>query len=224
MMDSPEWLILTLLRFIIPLSILRWPLAGIIASILADVVLSDLLGLPHGGFLHYQIWDKVLDTYYLALAAYTVLAWKDKPARSVALFAFGYRAIGVLLFIATENQSLLFLFPNFFENFFIFYLLFRKMVGKAKLFSSNLVFAVIITAVLLPKLAQEFFMHAAFVRPNELLGITAPHWLNWLIPAEFNLVLPLQWLVYIAIPLTALLWRVGALKRFLGYISGTFKA
>lgn len=207
-MDSPEWFFLTLLRFLIPLAILRWPLAGICMSIAADAVFSNMLGLPHGGFQHYQIWDKVLDTYYLAIAAYTSYFWLDKQARAVSLFSFGYRAIGVVLFLITDNLSLLFLFPNFFENFFIFYLLFRKFAPGKQLFSSVGMFIAIITAILIPKLTQEYFMHVAFLRLDNILQINVELW-----PTSLNVASALQWILYFVPPILVLLWRLHVTPR-----------
>lgn len=206
-MDSPEWFVFTLLRLLIPLAILRWPLMGIAASISADWILSSLLPLPHGGFYHYQVWDKVLDTYYLGIAAYTACFWKDRVARAVGLFAFAYRAVGVMLFVITENWQLMLLFPNFFENFFIFYLLFRKFSKSEKLFSSNLMFAVIIAAILTPKLAQEYFMHVAFIRLQDIFTVPTPAW----VPVDLTSVL--QWVLYLILPAAVLFWRVKLVRN-----------
>jgi hypothetical protein len=208
-MDSYEWFVLTLLRFIIPLSILRWPLAGVLASIAADVVLSDPVPVPDGSAPEYQAWDKVLDTYYLGLAAYVSRTWSDPSARAVSLLSFGYRAVGVVLFLATGTRYLLFLFPNFFENFFIFYLVFRKFSDDERLFTSDRFALAVFLSLLIPKLAQEFFMHAAFVRPREL--VDAPEWLDLVFPVEPVVVL--QWIVYLGLPAIVLMWRVGVHRR-----------
>jgi hypothetical protein len=216
-MDSPEWFLFTLLRFIIPLAILRWPLAGILAAIGADAVLSHLLD-ANGGNPAYQAWDKVLDTYYLAIAAWVAYSWRDRAARAVALFAFGYRAVGVLLFLITGEQFVLFLFPNFFESFFIFYLVFRKFVQTGPLFNSGVMFTAIVTALLVPKLAQEFAMHVAFARLGDYIEITAPAWLGWLVSPDANLAYALQWPLFVALPVIVLLWRVGVFARLVSYV------
>lgn len=207
-MDSPEWFFLTLLRFLVPLSILRWPLGGVLASIAADVVLSDAVPVSGGSAREYQVWDKVLDTYYLAIAAYVSRWWSDPASRAVAAFAFAYRAVGVVLFITTGTRYLLFLFPNFFENFFVFYLAFRKLSRDDRLFTSSAMGAAVLVSVLVPKLAQEFFMHAAFVRPTDLLQLPTPGWLDALLPPGVGPVAVLQWLLYLAPPALVLAWRV----------------
>lgn len=204
-MEDPIWLVATFIRFIVPLTILRWPLIGILASMATDAITSSMLGLPHGGFEHYQIWDKVLDTYYLAIAAYISWSWRDKTARAVSLFAFSYRAIGVILFVATGNLSLMLLFPNFFENFFIFYLLYRKFVPKQPLFNSPYMFGAIITAILFPKLVMEYFMHIRFIRLGDILNIVGP--------AGINLANIFQWILYLAIPLAILYLRVRQARK-----------
>ena len=55
-----ETLIIILIRLIVPLTILRWPLAGGLFSMLLDaldVVLIEMIG--QGGFEHYAALDKM---------------------------------------------------------------------------------------------------------------------------------------------------------------------
>src|SRR5438874_1767189 len=72
-------LIIIALRLIVPLTILRWPLAGGLAAMVLDaldVVLIEFI--PGGSFGdHYAALDKLLDSYYLAIELAVALRWKN---------------------------------------------------------------------------------------------------------------------------------------------------
>ena len=120
-----DFWIVTIIRLIVPLIIFRWPLLGILLSAFIDGEDWHYLNLhTSGDYEFYRVWDKVLDTYYLGIAAFTSWYWKDKIARILSLSAYGFRTIGVLLFSFINNGIFLLIFPNFFEYFFIFYLFF----------------------------------------------------------------------------------------------------
>ena len=84
-------LIVIALRLFVPLTILRWPLAGALASMVldgADVILVDafasLLGQPgEFGPVYAQI-DKVLDLWYLSLELVVVRRWTETLVRRAA--------------------------------------------------------------------------------------------------------------------------------------------
>jgi hypothetical protein len=156
--------VVVLIRLIVPLSILRWPLAGGIAAVLADtldVVIVDALDL--GKFRNYAALDKVLDTYYLSLEAYVSLRWEDALARWTSIILFVYRLIGFVLFEATQMRVFLFVFPNLFENFFLGYLGWRKLFPAFYLTPGSL--AVMLVLLLIPKMAQEYMLHFAEAKP-----------------------------------------------------------
>ncbi len=116
-------LVVIALRLIVPLLILRRPLAGGIAAMLldaTDVIIVEFFG-PGGIGPHYQNIDKGLDLYYLGLEAYVSLSWVECIPRLISLSLFGIRVVGVALFELSGWRSLLFLFPNF-ENWFRFVL------------------------------------------------------------------------------------------------------
>jgi len=69
----------------------------------------------------YQRYDKALDIYYLTIAYLaTVRNWQNIHAFEVSRFLFYYRMVGVILFELRHNRTLLLIFPNPFEYFFIF--------------------------------------------------------------------------------------------------------
>lgn len=203
-MDEPVWLILTIIRLVVPLLILRWPLFGILASMVVDFIDFNLLPLQtdEDHYL-YQIWDKVLDTYYLSFAAYVAFFWKDTKARILALSAFAHRTVGVLLFIAVEDQFLLLLFPNFFENFFIFYLLFRKFKKRQDLFTSRLTFAIVFVSLLIPKATQEFYLHVGMNQDSIFMNIKSLPKITVYIPPDV-----LGAVLYVLVPALVLVWRL----------------
>ena len=84
---------LTLIRLVVPLTILKWPLSGL--------VLSGFIDYRDWGYYKfenqddyrvYQIWDKLLDTYYLGFAAIKTFSWKDAIASKVGVYSFLERA------------------------------------------------------------------------------------------------------------------------------------
>ena len=115
-------LIVIALRLVIPLLILRYPLfGGITAMVLdaLDVVLIEAIGL--GGFGgHYSELDKLLDSYYLTLEVIVAFRWTSAWARIPAIVLYVYRAIGVVAFETTDTRVLLLVFPNLFENWWLY--------------------------------------------------------------------------------------------------------
>lgn len=138
----------------------------------------DHIGLrTEENFRYYQVWDKVMDTYYLAIAAYTSFAWKDHIARKISLFLFTYRTIGVILFLLSFNRIFLFIFPNIFELFFLFYILYRNITKQSILMNTFKKSSLVLLCLLVPKIAQEYFLHVFgkmpwdIVRINDIFGI-----------------------------------------------------
>ena len=177
-------LIVIALRLTVPLTILRWPLAGgLVAMVLdaLDVVLVDffagLLGEPLGFGTVYPKLDKWLDTYYLGLELLVSRRWPEViPRRAVAIL-FGWRAIGVLAFEVTGIRPLLLVFPNLFENVFLYVLIVRRWFPR--LMPRTVGQMVLVSALLLiPKELQEYVLHYAQIHPYQLLrqlfGLGAP--------------------------------------------------
>ena len=163
-------MIITALRLVVPLVILRAPLAGgIIAMLLdgADVILIELIGL--GGFGdHYHTLDKVLDSYYLAIELFVALRWKSPWARLPAIALFAYRVIGVILFELTERRIMLFLFPNLFENWWLYCVVVERFWPRLYPHSGKTV-VIPLVLLLVPKMGQEYLLHFAEARPWEFL-------------------------------------------------------
>ena len=158
------------LRLLVPLTILRWPLFGGIASMLLDaldVVIVDALGL--GGFGdHYAQLDKLLDTYYLTLELIVALRWESAWARVPAIVLYVYRGIGVIAFELTDQRPLLLVFPNLFENWWLYVVIVGKFFPRVYP-RSVATTAIPLVVLLIPKLAQEYLLHYREAQPWDWL-------------------------------------------------------
>jgi hypothetical protein len=169
-------LIVIALRAIVPLSILRYPLGGAIACLLLDaldVVLVDALaGLfgeaPEFGPV-YPALDKVLDTWYLGIELFVAWTrWPERVLRRTAAVLFAWRFAGVVLFELTAVRPLLLVFPNLFENFYLYVTVCRRWFPRL-VPRGGLALLVVLVVLLLPKLAQEWLLHFAEFHPWQWL-------------------------------------------------------
>ncbi len=154
-----------------PVSIFRWPLAGSVISMLldgADVILVDIIATllgEEGGFGDtYQVTDKSLDLYYLAFEFMVSLRWELQLARYASIALFIYRLVGLVLFALTGVRVLLFIFPNLFENFFIFYV-FAVRFSPRLLPKTPLQLIFVLAILYIPKFAQEWILHFQQLHP-----------------------------------------------------------
>ncbi len=165
--------VIILLRLLVPLSIFHYPFAGGIISMWLDGIdwSVNIFNLPN---LHanYVVLDKLLNLYYLSIEAYVLLKWKSVLAKKIAFGLYAIRALGIVLFAFIGKEYLLFIFPNIFENFFLFYLAVKFILRKeVKLTASTLWISVLVIAI--PKMVQEYVMHVQLVnnwRPVQVPG------------------------------------------------------
>ena len=159
-------LIVIALRLIVPLSIFRYPLWGALASMALDtfdVVLIELMGL--GGFGdRYHTTDKLLDTWYLGIEWLVAMRWENPFAKWIAFVLFPYRVIGVALFEVTGERVMLFVFPNLFENWWLYCVITARYFPKIepRTWGSSLV---VLGILLIPKMIQEYILHFAEAQP-----------------------------------------------------------
>jgi hypothetical protein len=198
-------------RLLVPLLILRWPLFGIIASLLLDAFDYHILAFFGSRELIYHHWDKLLDTYYLGIAAYMTLFWKDSLAKRLGIALFAYRFVGVLLFFITNNPSFLFVFSNFFEIYFIFYLLYVRFSKRSILFTGTTSIFAVLLPIVLPKIIQEYFMHILETEPVYYFK------LDHIFPAihELNVIVrhAIQLSLLVLLPLFVLVWKIKQDKK-----------
>ena len=98
------------------------PAAGPVACLILDSVDQSIFqqfpAIPLDG---YQSYDKALDVYYLSIAYLSTLRnWTNQFAFRMSQFLYYYRMVGVIVFELTQMRTILFIFPNTFEYFFIF--------------------------------------------------------------------------------------------------------
>jgi hypothetical protein len=65
--------------------------------------------------------------------------------------------IGVVLFEITHTRVLLFVFPNLFENWFLFWAARNRYFKKFQLTTKRLF--IVLFILLVPKMAQEYLLH-----------------------------------------------------------------
>ena len=146
-------------RLLIPLSILRWPFAGAVASILADTYDWHVFGRFGFGVFgdgNYQLLDKLLDTWYLFFAFLATRRWTDALARTTAGLLFSWRVFGVAAFAAGGVERMLVFAPNIFESFFLLWMLItwwapRQLTGK------RLAFILLLLGI--PQIIREVILH-----------------------------------------------------------------
>jgi hypothetical protein len=147
-------------RFLVPLSIPRFPLPGILASLVLDAVDQTIFQqFPGLDLSSYQGYDKALDIYYLSIAYISTLRnWKNLFAFQVSRFLFYWRLVGVALFELSHLRALLLIFPNTFEYFFIFYEAYR-LRWDPRWMSKKLVIGAAAFIWIVIKLPQEYWIH-----------------------------------------------------------------
>ena len=158
-------------RFFIPFFIPKYPLPGVIASLLLDAVdqtiFQTFTGLPLEG---YQAYDKALDIYYLAITYLSTLRnWSNDFAFRLSRFLFYYRLAGVAIFELTELREMLLIFPNAFEYFFIFYEAVRMKWNPELLTREKLLISTVLIWVFV-KLPQEYWIHIAKMDTTDWIG------------------------------------------------------
>ncbi|MFQ5812299.1 MAG: hypothetical protein ACE5I2_03785 [Anaerolineae bacterium] len=165
MTETSDWLIFWVVaaaRFLLPLTIPRYPLPGIVASLVLDgvdqTIFQQFTSLPLEG---YQGYDKALDIYYLTIAYISTLRnWVNRFAFQVSRFLFYWRLMGVALFELTHLRLLLLIFPNTFEYLFIFYEAYRLRWDPKRMTKKLLIGAAAFIWMVI-KLPQEYWLHIA---------------------------------------------------------------
>ncbi len=153
-----------LARFLIPLSIPRYPLPGVLASLILDAIDQTIFQqFTNLNLEGYQGYDKALDIYYLTVAYISTLRnWTNLFAFQVSRFLLYYRLFGVTLFELTYEPPgprwLLLIFPNTFEYFFIFYEIVRLRWDPVRLTKRATIIAAAAIWIFI-KIPQETWIH-----------------------------------------------------------------
>lgn len=153
--------IVVILRLVVPLSMFRWPVGGMFAAIMADNIDTVLIRVIGPGTLEsHTLADKLLDTYLLTLFLFFSLRWKDSTARFTSVALFSYRMIGVIVLSITGDRSLLFIFLNLFEFFFIYQSVTMKWWPHLQVNGFRRL-TLVLPILLVPKLVQEYILHVS---------------------------------------------------------------
>jgi hypothetical protein len=201
--DFLVFLIVVGARFLIPLTIFRYPLPGILAALILDAIdqtiFQTFTNLNLDG---YQGYDKALDIYYLAIAYISTLRnWTNQFAFKVSRFLWYYRLLGVTLFELTYvppgPRWLLLIFPNTFEYFFIYLETARLKWDPRRLSKRHVILAAAAIWIFI-KLPQEIWIHILQLDMTDTIKEVLPNNL-WLIPVLIVvvvlLVLFVRWLL-----------------------------
>ena len=125
----------------------------------------------------YQNYDKAMDLFYLSIAFLAALRnWTRGSAVGISRFLFFYRMLGVMAFEITGNRTLLLIFPNTFEYFFIAYELVRLRWDPRR-FSTRCWLVTAACIWVFVKLPQEYWIHVAqldFTDTWQALVVRAP--------------------------------------------------
>ncbi|GAA4413866.1 hypothetical protein GCM10023168_37020 [Fodinibacter luteus] len=149
------------LRFLLPLFIPRWPLPAVLACLVLDGIdqsIFQAFGFDPPG---YQNYDKAMDLFYLSIAFLSSLQnWTHSGAVGISRFLFFYRMVGVMAFEITGVRTILLIFPNTFEYFFIAYEAVRLRWDPRR-FSRHFWIVTAACIWIFIKLPQEYWIHVA---------------------------------------------------------------
>ncbi len=111
-------------------ALLWWNLFfGFFINLFLDAVDGDIIERINFKRERYQSWDKILDLWlHSSLAVYIYFNFQRDLLWIILLALFIYRLVGLVLFIYTKKEQLLFIFPNIFLDLFMIFLLLPNFV------------------------------------------------------------------------------------------------
>jgi hypothetical protein len=158
---TPEEFLAALLKALAALTVLRWPLAGALVAIAADlldIVVMNYVDLGGGGIRNYHAFDKWTDLFALAAFLAVALRWEGRD-RAVAVVLCAARLVGVALFEGTGWRGALILLPNLFETWFLYVCMRNAWLPWAAPGPRRALLAGLVAF----KLVQEYVLHGAQV-------------------------------------------------------------
>jgi len=156
-----QFIVIALIRILVPLAIFRWRFWGGILAILADI--SDAMIMEAFGFgpfqgQTYHNADKLFDIYYLFIEFLIVLKWTNVLARRTGIFLFVWRFIGFAVYEITGLRYVFLLAPNIFEFFYLAVEGLKKYFPRFKLDNIKKL-AIILVIIGVPNIIKEYYMH-----------------------------------------------------------------
>jgi len=159
--------VVVVLRFMLPVCVLKFPFQAGWANLVLDSVDGDIL-VPSGlSERTYQRVDKSADyVTYVSMVA----AGRRWPIRNELIALFGLRSIGQLLYFTTGDRRMLFWFPNFLEPLFLAYATIRSIKGTdaPRFFARHA--RLIWVLVIAYKLQDEWITHIRKLDRTDLAG------------------------------------------------------
>jgi len=203
-------------RFVLPLWIPKYPLPAILACLIVDAFDQSVFqAFTAADLTNYQSYDKALDIFYLSVAMLSMYRnWSNQSALHVGRVLFYLRLLGVMLFELSDRRVLLFIFPNAFEYFFVFYEWLRSRWSPRKLTSREYVWAAI--AIWILKLPQEYWIHLArldFTSEVKDHVLHAPESAGWLFAIKES---PISFTVMVGAFAVLFVLARGFIRRFAG--------
>jgi hypothetical protein len=165
------FVVVVLIRFLLPLLIPKFPLPAILGCLVMDAADQTIFqAFTDDPLEGYQTYDKAIDVYYLAIAYFSTMRyWRDPMAFEVSRFLYIYRLIGVTLFELLDQRWLLLVFPNTFEYFFIAYEAVRTRWNPLRMSTTAIVASAAFIWVFI-KLPQEWWIHIAQLDFTEFMA------------------------------------------------------
>jgi hypothetical protein len=163
--NLPVIILIVGLKFLLPVLYLWFPFAAGWGNWILDSIDGDLLipaGLDAG---LYQNLDKAAD--WIGYLFIFLWGWKQ-PIRREITATFALRTVGQTLFFATQNELMLFYFPNLLEPLFLVYVTIARFRGRDRvhaIYRARLRW--IWLGILLYKFQDEWFTHVANVDRTE---------------------------------------------------------
>jgi hypothetical protein len=154
------------LRVLVPFTLWRWPLGGVVLNIIVDSIDRPIL--EHYGWglyaNQYQLSDKVLDIWYMLFLFHIIQHWTNGLARKAGTVLFLWRFAGVLIAYFYGWWGLLVFAPNVFEFFYIFWTICLKWFPGFRLTSKKL--AMVLLAISVPVMINEARLHLLYPNIN----------------------------------------------------------
>ncbi len=193
---DPGSVIVLLIRLLVPVSILRFPVAGFFACVALDGLHAPIVyGLNlrafsfAGDVASYHLLDKWLDMYFLAFAVRASQKWQDELNSRAMLWMWILRLAGVIVFSTTGARFALFIFPNLLVAYYPFVACARRWVPRL-VPRTGVQLLVVLCVMLIPKLILEYWLHVEMLGLGEALSrhtrlqIPAATLWQWIIPGS----------------------------------------
>jgi hypothetical protein len=154
------------LKFSLPVLILRWPFQASWANYVLDTLDGDVL-MPLGLAPEtYQTWDKAAD--WVTYVAMFVAGRRWEIRRTVTVL-FALRSVGQLIYFVTGNDTVFFFFPNFLEPLFMIYAFLRFRDERRAHEQYRRHWLLVWSIVVIYKVWNEWNIHVARIDLSELI-------------------------------------------------------